>query len=162
MEQAVRAREPRRKVLIDARLRHDGGWADARILDLSARGLMARSQYAPARGTYVEICRGAHRVVARVVWVRDGRFGARSRDPIVIDGLSDGVDPALPAPANDRRSARREPPPAERLGRSRRWSRRGEFVAVVTLACAAAFLAVEAVRTTLSKPLNTIEAQLGG
>ena len=152
-------------MLIDARLRHERGWADARILNLSARGLMARSEHAPARGTYVEICRGAHRIVARVVWARDGRFGARTQDAIVVDALSSGADPALPSPANlnnDRRSSRREPQPAERSERSRRWSRRMEFVAVAAFGCAAAFLVFDAVRDMLSRPLHLIEAQLGG
>ena len=160
----MKAREPRRKVLIDARLRHERGWADARILDLSSRGLMARSPHAPARGTYVEICRGAHRIVARVIWVRGGRFGARSQDVISLDAPA-GHDPALPGPANfnkDRRSTRREGRSAERHERSRRWSRRAEFLAVAALGCAAAFLAFDAVAATLSKPLAIIEARLGG
>ena len=160
----MKAREPRRTVLIDARLRHERGWADARILNLSARGLMVRSEHAPVRGSYVEICRGAHRIVARVVWARGGRFGARSQDAIAVDALSSGSDPALPSPANlnnDRRAARRVPQPAERSEQSRRWSRRLEFVAVAAFGCFAAFLVFDAVRDTLSGPLHLIEAQLG-
>jgi len=157
----VRARDPRRKVLIDARLRQDCGWTDARILNISRRGLMVRATRAPARGTYVEICRGAHRIVARVVWVDKDRFGARTQDAIPVDAVVNGEAPPLPQPANDRRFGTRPIPPGESHDRSRRASRRLEFVAVTLCASAAALLAFDAVRETLSKPLNLIEAKLG-
>jgi hypothetical protein len=63
-------------VLIEARLRQDRGWTDARILNISRRGLMVRSPAAPLHGTYVEVSRGTHRIVARVVWV--SRIGSAS------------------------------------------------------------------------------------
>lgn len=160
----MKAREPRRKVLIDARLRHGRGWADARILDLSDRGLMARAEEAPERGTYIEICRGAHRIVAQVVWVKDGRFGARSQDAIAVNAVASGADATLPNQSEqkkDRRSPRRQLEPNERRERSRRWSRRLEFAAVAAFGCAAAFLAFDTVRDTLAAPLGQIEARLG-
>jgi hypothetical protein len=147
-------------VLIEARLRHDRGWSDARILDISRRGLMVRAGKAPANGTYVEICRGTHRIVARVVWVSQDRFGARAQDAIAVDAVVTGDDAPLPVPANDRRRLPRRPSTKEREDRSRNRSRRIEFGAIVVLACAAAFLGFDAVRSALSKPLSMVAAAL--
>ena len=150
-------------MLLDARLRQDGGWSDARILDISTFGLMAITADAPRRGAYVEINRGTQRIVARVVWARDGRFGARVQDAIAVDSMTSGVGAALPSPADPDRERRLRPRgerPEERRQRSSRWSRRIEFLAVGALGCAAAVLAFDAVRETLSKPLQAMEARL--
>ena len=157
----MKPREPRKAVLIDARLRADCGWDDARILNISKRGLMVRAPKAPPRGTYVEICRGTHRIVARVVWVSNDRFGARTQDPLPVDAIAGGGN-STPAPANrnDRRTAPRRPSHAQQHDRSRRWSRRAEFAGVVAMGCAAALLAFDTVRDTLSRPLTQIEARL--
>lgn len=158
----MKPREPRQKVLLDARLRHDAGWSDARILDISRRGLMARAPVTPSRGAYVEFCRGTHRIVARVVWARDGQFGAMARDPIEIAAVARG-DQAPPPPANlnnDRRRIVRAERADEREERGRRRSRRLEFAAMVALGCGAAALAFDMVRETLSRPLQLVEASL--
>ena len=158
----MKPRESRRKVLIDARLRHERGWSDARILNISRLGLMARAPTTPARGTYVEIYRGTHRIVARVVWVQDDRFGARAQDAIAVDAIARGEEAPPPAlDCSDRRFKPRAPSSAERAERSRRWSRKAEFLAVSGFGCAAAFLAFDMVRETLSRPLALVEAKLG-
>ena len=160
----MKPREPRHKVLIDARLRQGSGWSDARILDISSLGLMARAAEAPPRGSYVEISRGAYRLVARVVWVDGDRFGARAQDVIALEAITRGTGSPLPRPANlnnDRRRLAREARTGEQLASSRFWSRRAEFVAVSLFGCAAAALVFDAVSDTLSKPLGLIEARLG-
>ena len=159
----MRPREARRRVLLDARLRHDSGWSDARILDISTFGLMAITADAPRRGAYVEINRGAHRIVARVVWAKDGRFGARVQDAIAVESMTSGVGAVLVSPVDPDRERRLRPRgerPEERRQRSRRWSRRIEFLAVGALGFAAAGLAFESVRQTLSKPFATMERKL--
>ena len=150
-------------MLIDARLRHDRGWSDAVILNISRRGLMACTAKAPPRGTYIEVCRGTYRIVARVVWVDADRFGAQARDPIAVDFVTKGeaVPLAEPANVNDRRQRPRKPDSRERAECSRRWSRAMEFVAVTAFACAAGFLAFDAMRETLGKPMTLIGARLG-
>ena len=158
----MKPREPRQKVLIDARLRQDCGWSDARILDISRRGLMVRASVAPARGAYVEINRGSHRIVARVVWAKDGRFGAAAQDPIDAEAVARGDQAPLPAAANfnpDRRVTRRGST-GEREDRSRRRSRQLEFVVMSALGSGAAFLAFDTVHETLSRPVSQIEAAL--
>jgi len=161
----VKPREPRQKVLIDARLRHASGWSDACILNLSSRGLMVRARQAPPRGTYVEICRGTHRIVARVVWAEHDRFGALSQDRVAVAALARGEGPTS-APANvntnDRRLRPRDAKTEDSIDRSRRWSRRLEFVTVSAVAVGAAFFAFDTVHEALSKPLNLVEARLRG
>src|SRR5215217_7191938 len=162
MERRVKPRESRQKVLIDARLRHERGWSDARILNISSRGLMVRVSQAPARGTYVEICRGTHRIVARVVWVDQDRFGAWAQDAIAVGAIAKGEDApaAPPANLNDRRSSPRRETSAERHERSRLWSRRMQFLAVAAFACLAAFFAFDAIAGTLARPLALVSAKL--
>jgi hypothetical protein len=149
--------------MIGARLRHELGWSDARILNLSSHGMMIRTSKAPPRGTYVEICRGTHRIVARVVWADGDRFGARAQDSVAVDAIAAGEDAPLPVPANfneDRRRWQREAPPAETHERSRRWSQGLQFLCVAAFGCAAAFFAFATVHETLSKPLILVEARL--
>lgn len=147
-------------MLIDARLLQDGGWADARILNVSRRGLLVRSAKTPARGAYVEICRGAHRIVARVVWVSHDRFGLRTQDAIAVDAVVAGDETAPPCPANDRRAFQRQPSYEDRADNSRRWSRRIEFSALSLVICVAALLAFDVVLGTLSRPLNLVGTTL--
>ena len=156
----MKPREPRRKVLIEARLRQDCGWGDARILNISRQGLLMRSPATPPRGAYVEICRGTHRIVARVVWVGEDRFGVRAQDAIAIDAVLTGEEAALPQPANDRRTAPRGRSPAERHHQSRRWSRRLEFAAIALFAGTAALVAFDAAFESLARPLGLIETTL--
>jgi hypothetical protein len=151
--------------MIGARLRHECGWSDARILNLSSRGLMVRARQAPPLGAYVEIHRGTHRIVARVVWAEQDLFGARTQDDIALDAITGGDEAPLPVAANlndDRRDWRRRPPPAERHEQSRRSSRRMEFACIALFASAAAFLAFDTVAEVLSRPLRMVEARLGG
>ena len=149
-------------MLIDARLRQDCGWSDAHILNISRRGLLVRAPKAPPRGSYVELYRGTHRIIARVVWTRHDRFGARAQDIIALDAIARDKDaPPVPANGNDRRQAPRRPSSAQSQERSRRWSRRFEFICVTTLGCAAAFLAFDTVSETLARPLRMVETTLG-
>jgi hypothetical protein len=164
VEWRVKPRELRRKVLIDTRLRHEAGWGDALILNLSSRGLMARTPAAPRRGTYVELCRGSYRIVARVVWVKDNAFGAQAQDVIPIDALAtsgDGSAPAPAPPANDRR-LRPGRTVGDRQERNRQWGRRLQFLAVTAFAAGTAAMAFDAIDQALSRPLQLVETGLAG
>jgi hypothetical protein len=161
----VKARETRRKVLLDARLRHERGWTNACILDVSSRGLMASASPAPAPGSYVVIGRGSQRIVARVVWANHDRFGARTQDALVLDAIAKGETLACDQPGSfekERRSPHRDEAPAERHERHRRWGARLEFLAVVAFGCIAAFLVFDTMHAVFSKPLHLIEQGLRG
>lgn len=152
--------------MISARMRHGTGWSEARILNISSRGLLIQAPSAPRRGTYVEICRGQHRIVARVVWTQQERFGVFSQDRLPVDSITRGIEPPdLPAGAAgcERRSRPREqvrPALVDHLARSRQQSRTIEFLCVVAFGAIAAVLAFDTIRTTLSRPLAQVSASL--
>lgn len=87
----VKPRETRRKVLLSARMRLDAGWQDARIHNISSRGLLVAATRPAAAGTYVDIRMGCHTVIGRAVWSRDGFFGVRSQHRLDVDALVEGV-----------------------------------------------------------------------
>ena len=151
--------------MISARLRHGSAWSDARIINVSTRGLCVRADQAPERGTYVEICKGSQRIIARVVWSRDESFGVQTQDLLAVDTMTTGIEPPAMSAATrttERRLRPRQPTAAERHERSRRRSRIIEFVCVVTFGAAAATIAFDAVKGALLRPLATVSAQLGG
>jgi len=77
-------------------MRSGVSWHDVCILNLSGRGLGIQAAEPPPRGTYVEVCRGSHVIVARVMWARGHRAGLHSQDRILVHYL------IRDEPANDR------------------------------------------------------------
>lgn len=162
-------REPRRKVFVKARIRIGGSWGDVCVRDISSRGLLLHSRSAPPRGTYIEVCRGSHRIVARVIWSKDQHFGVQAQDRISVDGFvgepdSSGVDFASARKADPQFERRSSPRTAaaleQKAERSRRIAATLQFAAVVGLGGFAATMAFDAVAQTLSAPLTTVTATL--
>src|SRR5690606_30114952 len=83
----TKAREPRRQVILPARMRVGGQWCDVRIRNVSSRGLMAQGEDAPQTGTYVEIRRADQVVIGRTVWRNGDRFGVRTQDQLNVEAL---------------------------------------------------------------------------
>ena len=83
----MKPREPRSKCLVNARMRLDDAWSDVCIRDISSRGMLLEAVSAPRRGKYVELRKGRHVVVARVVWSTDCRFGIQSQDCLNVRGI---------------------------------------------------------------------------
>lgn len=147
--------------MIRARMRHGAAWNDARILNISSRGLLVHAPETPRRGAYVEICKGQHRIIARVVWTQDERFGVHTQDRLSIDSITMGVEPPATATGTvERRSRPRGNSAAERHAQSRRQSRTIEFLCVAALGIAAAAFAFDAIDQTLSRPLGQISKRL--
>ena len=153
--------------MIAARMRHGNQWCDANILNISSRGLLLHAATPPSRGTYVEVRRGTHIIVGRVVWANDNRFGVRAQDRLAIDSVITDISP-------DRRSAndvgdgpaeRRAQPRPERLewrhAQSREKGRVLQFACISGLSLVLAACAYEAVTDTLSRPLSQVSTQLG-
>ena len=161
----MKTREPRRKVLIAARMRVGARWGDVRILDLSKRGMLVQAADAPERGTYLEIHRGAQAIVARVVWSAGNRFGAYTQDPLNVDALVEeaavkqGEPPAV-AEAADRPPALRVPSAGERHERNRLVARAFEFVCIATFGFGVAMVLGESLRQALAAPLSITSAAL--
>jgi len=166
----MKPRETRRRVIIQARMRHDGGWRDVCIRNISSRGMLLQAATAPARGSYIEIFRARHVIIGRVVWSKDRRFGVQTQDRMDIEAL---VQPPAPGAGNCRRASDRpDAAPAtcetaavtiqRRLDRSRRLSAAFQFGLFVISAGTAAVVAVGAVHNVLAEPMNRISAALGG
>jgi hypothetical protein len=161
----VKPREERRKVMVKARMRSGASWHDVCILNISTRGLGIQAADPPQRGAYLEICRGRHMIVARVMWTSGHRAGLKAQDSIFIDALvNEPVEAAgrpggqgAPQPVERRRAPR---PIQQRHDRSRIAGRAFEFVCFAILASAIGITAFGAVEKALAQPLSTIEAAL--
>lgn len=151
--------------MISARLRDSQGWSNARILNLSSRGLLLHASRTPQRGTYIEVCKGPHRIVGQVVWVRQDRFGVRTQDKLAVEAIASGGDAGPPVAESlnlERRAKRRQPTAEERRERSRSVASAMQFMWVAGFGAAAATLAFEAVEGALSEPMSIVSAELGG
>lgn len=169
----MKPREPRRKVFVKARIRVGGSWGDVCVRDISSRGLLLQASEVPRRGSYIEVRRGRHNIVARVVWAAEQRFGVQAQDPISIEGFVGESDlssidfksASRAQPGFDRRA---EPRGSEaqrleqRLERSRRISAILQFGVLVGMGAAAATAAFDIAGKTLAAPLAILTASLGG
>jgi len=162
----VRKREPRRKVLVRARMRSGDAWGDVTIHNMSSRGLLAAADVDCRPGTVVEIRRIHHIIVGRVVWQNGGYFGLRTQDAIDMDGIVAARPPAEKpgaGDAGDRRAAHRRPAStAEREASSRRFAAAFQFACLIVAVCVAALIVAQQVGGVLSRPFATIGAHLDG
>ena len=166
----MKPREARRKVVLKARMRLHGAWEDACIRDISSRGLCIQSASPPPRGSYIEIYRGRHVVVARVAWAKGDRFGAYSQDRMNVDAIV--RDPNLSAldydkavAANPSFERRRSPRPdageiARRADRNRFVSRTMEFASICALAASGAMLLFMTAQHVVVAPLTAVTEHL--
>jgi hypothetical protein len=151
-------RELRRRVVVPARLRHGASWSDACILNISSRGLMIHTGRQLNRGTEVEIRRGDHVIVARVVWREGGRAGLRADDRVPVEDIVTlGQSPALQltAATGERRKHSR---PEER---NRHRGRAIEFAGIVAVTAALAVAGLMMVQAAFAQPLSVVTAALG-
>lgn len=161
-------RDARRKVLIPARMKQGVGWSDICIRDLSARGLLVQASAPPVRGTYVEIRRGVHIIVAKVAWSKGPYFGLTSQDRLPVDALILQPQSAASAGAAqdnakvDRRATPRRSTTAQALARSRQSSSLIQYGFILILVVFFAFTLVGIVRDALSGGLGRAEAALAG
>ena len=156
---AEKPRELRRRVLVPARLRHGASWSDACILNVSSRGLMIHSGRPLARGTEVEIRRGDHVILARVMWRDGGRAGLKSDDRVPVEEIVTlGQSPALQLTAAN--GERRKQPRGD--DRSRLQARSIQFAGVVAIALSLASAGVTMVQSALVRPLAAVSLALGG
>lgn len=151
-------RELRRRVVVPARLRHGAAWTDACILNISSRGLMIHTGRQVAKGTQVEVRRGDHVIIARVVWRDGGRAGLRAEDRVPIEAIMTlGQSQALQLTAGpaERRKHRR---PQER---SRLQRRAMEFGTVIAIGACLAAAGLSMVQAAFARPVELVSAALG-
>jgi hypothetical protein len=161
----MKSREPRHRVLIQARLRWEGRWVAASVGNVSSRGLMLRTASPPPAGTHVEIQLPIGTVVARSMWTNQQSCGLRSQnvlDVAALRGTRRGeAEVKAAAVASDYAKLRRSGVGLrERAERSKRLSSLVQFVTVVAVSvCAAGSLGWE-VYNILSAPAKAIEARI--
>ena len=152
--------------MIRARMRAGTSWHDVCILNLSRRGLGIQAADPPPRGSYVEICRGRHLIVARVMWSRGHRAGLQSQDLIWVQALlnegkaaanDSGLEKGLPR--IERRVAPRST--RDRHERSRIVARAIELACIVAVGVGMGMAAFGLVQEALARPLSHIRSALG-
>jgi hypothetical protein len=150
--------------MIKARMRSGASWHDVCILNLSVHGVGIQAADPPTRGTYVEIRRGSHVIVARVAWAKGHRAGLRSQDAIFMQAVVNDVGCAASAPpeiGGTPIERRRSPRTAsQRHENSRLVSRAMEFACFGLVAAALAVTAFASVEKALANPLSKISAAL--
>jgi hypothetical protein len=143
--------------MMPARLRHGASWSDACILNISSRGLMIHTGRPISQGTVVEIRRGDHAIVARVMWRDGARAGLEAEDRVPVEEIvTIGQVSALQltaASADRRKRARPE-------GHSRSRGRAAEFAGVVVIGACVAGAAFSMVEVAFARPLALSSAAL--
>jgi hypothetical protein len=160
----MKPREPRRKVMLNARMRINAAWHDACILDLSSRGLMIQASEPLRGGSYIEVRRGRHVIVARVMWSRDRRCGLLTQDALPTDAIIAEPDQSAGKPivAGEDRRVERAPPSRAFVHEQSRWrSRAWEFASLAFVGGVLATFAFDAVASALERPMVAVEVALG-
>jgi hypothetical protein len=143
--------------MLQARMRASSGWTDARILNISSRGLLIHAGRPVAPGSQVELWRGDQVIAARVVWRDGARAGLEAQGRIPIDEiLTLGQAPGLRLTAAERRS------PSRTHTRSRERARAYQFGGTVVIALICAGVAFGMIEQALARPLAVVTAALGG
>lgn len=143
-------------------MRQSAGWGDVQILDLSTRGMLIRAPAPLPQGSYVELQRGQHVIVGRVVWTSGGRAGVATQDSLPIDAIAgdpqrspaDEENPAGTESVSERRLELRGRASERSHERSQWQSRAMQFACLVVMGAAAAVAAFGAVQQALSRPLS--------
>jgi hypothetical protein len=141
-------------------------WHDIVILNVSSRGLMARSKCIPAPRSYVEIRRGTNvTIVGKVIWHDDQHFGIRTQDRISVSmmGGNGGGDAATTPSSSipvERRTRSRSDEPAEAFHRAQRIAALQQFGALVAAGGVGALLLTEMVTRFLAAPFAEIAQHL--
>ena len=158
-----RPRELRRRVMVRARMRSGALWGDARILNISSRGLLIHTLRPVSEGSTVEILRGDHLIIARVMWSNAGRSGLRAEQLLPVEeilSLERAASLRLIASngaLHDRRRGARAIIIDPRLR-----GRAMEFLAVGVIAISLAVGVWAMAETALAWPLARVAAVLGG
>lgn len=152
-------RELRRRVIVPARLRHGATWSDTCILNVSSRGLLIHTGRPIRGGNEVELRRGEHMILARVVWRDGARAGLRSLERVPVEEIVLlGHAPASEVPGNTA-DRRRHPRPQQS---SRLRGRAMEFAGVVGIVACLAAAGVTMVDAALARPLTFVTSTLDG
>lgn len=137
-------------------------WGDARILNISSRGLLIETGLGTPRGDAVELRRGAHVILAHVVWREGKRAGLQADHCIpVVEIMALSKTASLQLIAGEAPTAERRARPRSHE-QSRLRSRAMEFASVALVASTFAAGAFAMVEEALARPLALVRGALGG
>lgn len=157
-----RPREWRRKVLVTVRIRSPSGWSDARIVDVSSRGMKIRSPQLGLPGSTIELRKGEQLILARIVWQQGGWAGLQSDSILPLgDLLCQGEEDGRPPVRSDELRAGPRQRSAQDGGLARNVGRLIDGFAVMAFAtilvAALAFTAAK----TLGDTMTAVRSALG-
>lgn len=148
--------------MIGARVQLGLTWHDVCILNISTRGMMVQAPNPPPRGEILELRRGPHIIVGRVIWSAGERCGLMTQDRLSIDELVSGTASAADkgGPGNvERRAAQRK---LGNIAERSRWRARAiEFCTIAAAAMGAAAGLAVIVDTAVASPMRAIQSALG-
>ena len=145
-------------------MRVGSAWNDVSIVDISSRGLALHTADPPPRGSYLEVRRGRHVIVARVVWAQQQKLGLLSQDPLAIDAIISEPDGAKARAVDDSNGPVERRHMARTLERAHERSRHRarviQYAALSLFGAGAAMFAFEVVHSALSTSLAKVEIAL--
>ena len=158
------ARELRQVTATAARINSDGRWQDVCIRNISSRGMMVEVQHPPPRGHYLEVRRGAHVIVGRVVWSTDYHVGIVTQERLEVAAVlsETRVPPRRRKLDGEFVERRRAPRSANRYERSRIIGRFMEYGGFLVLGAAGAVLAMDMARAAFERPMHQVGTALKG
>lgn len=165
-DEDLKKREQRHAVLVPARMRVGNDWVDVCIRNISSRGMLIETGAPPPAGTYIEIRRARHVIVARAVWRREGRFGVRTQDrldiPAIVAATAGVTQGRTPEGLPERRidPVRRNARAAQSAERSRQLGARLQFLSIAAIGVAAAAYGAAKVYQLLADSFSAISEHL--
>jgi hypothetical protein len=162
LKQSQRPRELRRRVMLPARLRAGAQWSDTCILNISSRGLLIHSARAAPEGSTIELRRGDHVIVARVMWREGARVGLQADERLPVEQImSLGQSQALQLTASSGAGVERRKQPRTKID-ARLRGRAIEFASVAVIAASMALTIWSMASEALARPMAAVSAALGG
>ena len=146
--------------MLPARMRTATGWSDARILNVSSRGLMVHASLSALECGTVELWHGDVAISARVVWREGTKAGLQSEERIAVDEiLSLSGSAALRLSAEPYRGVERRKRPRTHE-HSRIQARAFEFASIALVAATLALSFSFWVGEALAHPLSLVTTAL--
>jgi hypothetical protein len=159
----MRKREPRRRVMLPARLRAPSGWTDVSIRNISSRGMLLHGMCCVPAGTYVEVRRDMHTIVGRIVWQKGTSMGLYTQDRLDVDAIVGRPPQPQQRRTDEPQYAEPRPRSAAMTGdTSRQRSAIMQFVFIALTALTAAIMIGAIAHRALTAPSKAIGQALAG
>lgn len=149
--------------MLPARMRAGTKWSDARILNISSRGMMIHSTLVSPSDEQVEIYARQYVIVAQVMWRDGAKVGLKATDRVPVeDMIALGRAGDAPMAVGDALAVDRRAAPRTNAVEARLVGRAIETMGVGVIAIALAFGAWAMAQQALARPFAKVEAALGG